>query len=169
LRLTGYLADEAQIDGRDHAQRCRSGHSSFLSGYAIWTTSKFNKRQLSLIESQEELNKRLLAQAESEALEARRADVGAKYVKLDHSNYSLRVFNQGEAPARNVQIEFPDGEPPVPQSELTDKFPVEILEPDASVELMAAVHMGTPRKQKVVLRWADEHSDDNEKTAYVTL
>lgn len=140
-----------------------------VSGYAIWTTQKFNRRQLSLIESQEELNKRLLAQGESEALDARKADVGAKYVKLGSSRYKLKVFNKGKATARNVRIEFPDGDSPVPQSELRDKFPMEILEQHGSVDLIAAVHMQTPPKQTAILRWADDYSDSNEKTAYLTL
>jgi len=140
-----------------------------LSGYAIWTTSRFNKRQISLIESQEVLNRRLLAQGETEEQEARKADVGAKYVKMGSRNYKLRVFNKGKAPARNVRIEFSDGDSPVPKSELTHKFPMEILEQHDSVDLIAAVHMQTPPKQTVILRWADDHSDDNEKTVYLTL
>lgn len=141
----------------------------FLSGYAIWTTSKFNKRQLSLIETQEELNKRLLAQDDSEAADAIKADVGAKYVKLGNSKYRLKVFNKGKASARNVQIEFPDDDAPVPKSEIEDKLPMELLEQHQSVDLIASMSMGTPRKQKAILRWADDHSDSNEKTVYLTL
>jgi hypothetical protein len=140
-----------------------------LSGYAIWTTSRFNKRQLSLIASQEELNKRLLARDDSDALESRKADVGASYVKLGNSKYRLKVFNKGKASARNVRIEFSDGDGPVPKSELDDKFPMEVLEQHQSVDLIAAVSMGTPRKQTAILKWTDDHSDDNEKTVYLTL
>lgn len=140
-----------------------------LSGYAIWTTRNFNKRQLSLIESQEELNKRLLAQGDTEALESRKADVGASYVKLGSNKYRLKVFNKGKAPARNVRIEFPDGDTPVPKSEIADKFPMEVLEQHQSVDLIAAVSMGTPSKQTAIVRWLDDHSDSNEKTVYLTL
>lgn len=141
----------------------------FLSGYAIWTTRNFNKRQLSLIESQEELNKRLLAQNDSDASESRKADVGASYVKLGNSKYRLKVFNKGKAPARNVRIEFPDGDTPVPKSEIENKFPMEVLEQHQSVNLIAAVSLGTPSKQTAIIRWSDEHSDSNEKTVYLTL
>jgi len=140
-----------------------------LSGYAIWTTTRFNKRQLSLIESQEKLNRRLLAQGDNEDQEARKADVGAKYVKLGSKTYKLRVFNKGKAAARNVTIEFPDGDSPVPQSELADKFPMEVLEQHDSIDLIAAVHMQTPPKLTANLRWADDHSSINEKKAYLTL
>jgi len=140
-----------------------------LSGYAIWTTSKFNKRQLSLIDSQEKLNQRLLAQGENEAIAALKADVGASFVKLGSSRYRIKVFNKGKAPARNVVIEFPDGNDVVPASEIRDKFPMEILEQHQSVDLIAAVHTGTPPKQTVSLRWADDHSETNEKTVYLTV
>lgn len=140
-----------------------------LSGYAIWTTRKFNKRQLTLIESQEELNKRLLAQSDAKAFESRKADVGASYAKFGSSKYRLKVFNKGKAVARNVRIEFPDGDTPVLKSEIEDKFPMEVLEQHQSVDLIAAVSMGTPSKQTAIVRWSDDHSDSNEKTLYLTL
>ena len=140
-----------------------------LSGIAIWTTTKFNNRQLSLIESQEKLNKRLLAQGKTEDEEARKADVGAKYVKVGSHNYRLRVFNKGKASAQNVQIEFIGGDSPVIESELIDKFPMEVLEQHGAVDLIASLDMQTPSKQAVVLRWKDEHSNNNEKTVYLTL
>lgn len=140
-----------------------------VSVYAIWTTSRFNKRQLSLIESQEQLNQRLLAQGESEALESLKADVGARLVKLGSSKYQLKVFNKGKATARHIEIEFPHGNELVPDNELNHKFPMEILEQHQSVDLIAAVHLGTPPKQTAILRWVDEHSETNEKTVYLTL
>jgi len=140
-----------------------------FSGYAIWITSKFNKRQLSLIDSQEQLNKRLLERGDSEAIEARKADVGASLVKLGSSRYRLKVFNKGKAVARDVRIEFPNGNDIVPDAEIADKFPMEIMEQHQSVDLIAAVHLMTPRKHTVTLRWADDYSDSNEKTVFLTL
>jgi hypothetical protein len=140
-----------------------------LSGYAIWTTSKFNKRQLSLMETQDQLNRRQLEQGESEALQARRADVGANLVKMGRNNYRLKVFNRGKAPARDIRIEFPDGNDMIPESELRHKFPMEVLEQHQSVDLIAAPDMGTPPKQTAILRWVDDHSESNEKTVYLTL
>jgi hypothetical protein len=138
------------------------------SAYAIWTTSRFNRRQLSLIETQEKLNKRTLAQSESEALDARKADVGASLVRYGGNNYRVKVFNKGKSPARNVVIEFPDGNNMVPDSEIRDKFPMELLEQHQSVDLIAAVSMDTPSKQPVVLKWSDDNSDNNKKTSYLT-
>ena len=68
-------------------------------------------------------------------------------MKYASNNYRVKVFNKGKAVARNVTIEFPEGNNMVPASEITDKFPMEMLEQHQSVDLIAAVSMDTPRKQ----------------------
>ena len=95
--------------------------------------------------------------------------MGASLVGLGSNRHRVKVFNKGKAPARNVRIEFPDGNDIVPVSEIADKFPMESLEQHQAVDLIAAIHMGTPRKQRVILRWVDDHSDANEKVAYLTF
>jgi len=140
-----------------------------LSGYAIWTTSRFNKRQISLIDSQDQLNKRLLEQGEKETLDAQKADMGASFLKLGSSKYRLKVFNKGQAAARNVRISFENEDNPVGKNEIERKFPMEILEKHQSVELIAAVHMRTAAKHTMKIYWEDDHSKNNEKTVYPTL
>ncbi len=135
------------------------------AGVTFW----FYRRQLALIDTQEQLNRRLLEKGEAEAIEARQADVGAKLIKLGNNKCRVKVFNRGKAAARNVEIEFPDGNDMIPDQEIRDKFPMEVLEQHDSVELMAAIHMRTPRKQAMLLKWTDDYSDSNEKTSYLTL
>ena len=110
-----------------------------------------------------------MAKGESEALVARKADLGASFVKLGSNKYRLKIWNKGRAPARNVHIDFPEGNDAVIDSEISEKFPLEILERHQAVELIAAVSMGTKRKHTVRLMWADDFSDNNEKTVYPTL
>ncbi len=129
----------------------------------------FYRRQLALIDTQEQLNRRLLEKDEADTIEARQADIGAKLVRLGNSKYRVKVFNRGKSAARNVRIEFPDGNGMIPDDEIRNKFPMEVLEQHGSIELIAAVHMQTPRKQAVLLKWADDHSDCNEKTSYLTF
>jgi hypothetical protein len=71
--------------------------------------------------------------------------------------------------ARNVRIEFPEGNDLVPLSDIDNKFPLESLDTFQSVELVAAVHMGTKRKQIVRLIWSDDSAEYNEKIVYPTL
>jgi len=139
-----------------------------LSGVATWKTVQFNKRQQSLIESQERLNKLMIDKGLAESANEQKADLGATFVKLGSSKVRLKIWNKGQATARNVQIEFPEGEEIVSSSEIEEKFPLETLEQYQSVELIARTFMGAKRKHAIVLRWADDNSTENEKTVYPT-
>ncbi|WP_038881867.1 hypothetical protein [Vibrio jasicida] len=139
-----------------------------LSGYATWKTIQFNKRQDSLVETQNKLNQLLLAKETDEVLEDRKADVSASIIKLGNGKYRLKVWNKGSSEARDVSISFPDGNHLVDESELESKFPYECLEKHGSIELIAFIHGQTPRKQKILIRWSDDHMNKNEKLVYPT-
>ena len=53
-----------------------AGLAFLLSGYATWQTVSFNKRQKSLVESQEKLNTILLEKENEDALKGKQADLG---------------------------------------------------------------------------------------------
>ena len=146
-----------------------AGLAFLLSGYATWQTVSFNKKQKSLVESQEKLNNLLLEKENEDSLKEKRADLGASFIKLGSSKYRLKIWNKGASTARNVKIEFPEGNDVVIDSEVTDKFPMESLERHQSVELIAAVHMQTKRKHVVRLIWEDDAQSHNEKLSYPTL
>ncbi|MCF2826474.1 MULTISPECIES: hypothetical protein [unclassified Pseudoalteromonas] len=146
-----------------------AGLAFLLSGYATWQTVSFNKKQKSLVESQEKLNNLLLEKENEGAVKDKSADLGASFIKLGSSKYRLKIWNKGSATARNVRIEFPEGNDVVIDSEVSDKFPMESLERHQSVELIAAVHMQTKRKHVVRLIWEDDAQTHNEKLSYPTL
>jgi len=146
-----------------------AGLALVLSAFATWKTVRFNERQKSLIESQERLTKRLLEKEEGESAAEKKADLGATFIKLGSSTYRLKIWNKGKAAARNVSIEVPEENDCLIQSDIEAKFPLEILETYQSVELIAAVHMGTKRKHSLKLRWSDDFSTENEKVVYPTL
>lgn len=146
-----------------------AGLAFLLSAYATWQTVSFNKKQKSLVESQERLNNRLLEKENEDALRERRADLGTSFIKLGSNKYRLKIWNKGAATARNVRLEFPEGNDVVINSEVTDKFPMESLERHQSVELVAAVHMQTKRKHVVRIIWEDDAQAYNEKLSYPTL
>ena len=146
-----------------------AGLAFILSSYATWQTISFNKKQKSLVESQEKLNNLLLEKGNEDSLKEKRADLGASFIKLGSSKYRLKIWNKGASTARNVKIEFPEGNDVVIDSEVTDKFPMESLERHQSVELIAAVYMQTKRKHVVRLIWEDDAQTHNEKLSYPTL
>lgn len=140
-----------------------------ISALTAWQTIRFNKRQQSLIESQEQLNNLLLQRGEEESAEDRRADIGATIVKLGSGNYRLKIWNKGKTAAKNVQISFPEGNDIIAEPEIAEKFPLEILDTYQAVELIAYVHLNTKRKHVVHLTWSDGFKENNEKTVYPTL
>ena len=146
-----------------------AGLAFLLSAYATWQTVSFNKKQKSLVESQERLNIRLLEKENDDALKEKRADLGASFIKLGSGKYRLKIWNKGAATARNVRLEFPEGNDVVIDSDVTDKFPMESLERHQSVELIAAVHMQTKGKHVLRLIWEDDAQAYNEKLSYPTL
>ena len=146
-----------------------AGLAFLLSGYATWQTVSFNKKQKSLVESQEKLNNLLLEKESEDALKEKRADLGASFIKLGGSKYRLKVWNKGSFTAKNVRIEFPEGNDVVIDSEITEKFPMESLERHQSVELIASVHGQTKRKHVVRLIWEDDAQLHNEKLSYPTI
>lgn len=146
-----------------------AGLALLLSIYATVMTVRFNRRQKSLIESQDLLNKRLLAREDDQAKADRQADLGAHFIKLGSSNWRLKVFNKGRAAARNVTISFPEGQDCFVPSDIDSKFPLEVLEPIQSVELIAAIDQGSKSKYAIALSWADDFQESNNKTVYPTL
>jgi hypothetical protein len=99
----------------------------------------------------------------------KKADLGASFIKLGSGSFRLKIWNKGKATARQVRIELPDEKGLIVPSEIEEKFPLETLEPCQSVELIAAVVMGTKRKHTVRLFWGDDFREKNEKTVYPTL
>ncbi|PWE17748.1 hypothetical protein DDZ18_08830 [Marinicauda salina] len=117
---------------------------------------------------QTKLNKRLLAREEKAAREEVSADVRARLIG-GGSMTRLRVWNQGKAAARNVEVYSISEGLPVAKNDLTGKFPMARLEQHSSVDLAVAVSLGTPRKHEVGLRWEHEGGDVVEKVTEVTL
>jgi hypothetical protein len=147
-----------------------SGLALTVSVAALWITHNFNRRQKSLIESQETLNRLYLEKEIQLSENERKAELGASFVRVGPKNsYRLKVWNKGKAAAKNVSIEFPNGNDIVPDYDLNAKFPLESLEPQAGVELIAVVHLGLTPKQVVKLVWDDGAGSQNEKIIHLTI
>lgn len=146
-----------------------AGLALLVSAYAVWKTVQFNNRQRGLIESQERLNRWLLAKEAAESISDQKADLGANFLKIGSGKYRLKIFNKGKAAALNVSIEFPEGNDCFIESDVSEKFPLEILEPYQSVEIVAVVALGTKSKHVVRLIWDDGSGRRNDKIVYPTL
>ncbi len=139
-----------------------------LSAYATWRSHRFKAKEAELMELQGKVNSLVLEKEQREAEQAGRAELGASFVSIGSKKHRLKIYNKGKVQARDVTIEFLDGNEIVRGSEIEDKFPMHI-DPGQAVELIAAVHMGTKRKHALRLKWKDEDSSEREKDVYPTL
>ena len=112
------------------------------------------------------LNKLLIEKERREALKNKQADLGASFII---TKGKLSIFNKGKAAARYVRIEFPEGTDRLIQSDIDAKFPLELLEPEGSVELIDSGCMGAKGKHPIRLIWSDDSAEDNEKIVYPTI
>lgn len=144
--------------------------ANLIAGLALIFSIYIFIRQKSYTENQDKLN-RLLFEKELQASEGdKKAELGVSFVRVGHkSSYHLKVWNKGKAAAKNVSIEFPNGNNIILDSDLSAKFPLESLEPQVGVELIAAVHKGINPKHIVKLAWDDGADSRNEKTIHLTL
>ena len=140
-----------------------------LSGFATWKTLQFNKRQEELIESQQSLNRRLAQREDKEDNESKQAVLGAAFIKLGSSSWKLRIGNKGKAAARNVRLTILAGQESFIASDLKSKFPMEVLHPHQSVDLIAAVGMGSPSKYEIRFEWEDAFQTHNQITVFPTI
>ena len=109
------------------------------------------------------LNALQITQAEADADAAKSANVSADFAKSGRS-YHLKIYNRGPSPAFNVNAELLKGAELIVASELAEKLPVVRIEPHAGIHLIAAPHIGSPRKLIIRLTWDDDRKKGNEKT-----
>ena len=146
-----------------------AGLALLLSLVALILGEIRNARQKKFMETQHELNERLLARELQSVQASNKADMGAKLIKMGKSNYRVKVWNQGEAIARNVNIRIPADTNILTEREVADKFPMEFMERHQSVELIAFVRIQTARKQAIEIVWDDDDASGKSKTAYLTF
>jgi hypothetical protein len=139
-----------------------------LSIVATVTTLRFNARQKSLIASQEKLNQVLLEKEALDSLVDRSAELSANLVRVGDGKWRVKVFNRGRSAARNVTIEPADGSELLMKQDVESKFPLESLEPQQGVDLIALVFLGSQSKHPTTLRWDDDAGSGHEKTVYLT-
>jgi hypothetical protein len=153
-----------QIDAGDII----AGLALVLAIYSTWITSRFNKRQTAFEETAEQLNRLLIEKEASEAEAAKRADVSANFYKSGKHDYRLKVFNRGRGTARNVRFEALDGSDLFIDDDIRRKFPIPLLEQHGFIELIAAVHFGSPSRAHIKLLWDDEGGNEHQKELHPT-
>lgn len=127
-------------------------------------TNRFNTRQNEFAETTKRLNDLLIEREATERLSAKKADVSANLYQVGRHSYRLKVFNRGKGAARNVRLIDLCGENSILDGRGIDaKFPLKILDPQQSVEVVAVMSFGSAEGAHIRLEWDDDAGVDHEK------
>lgn len=135
-----------------------------LAGVSLYKNHRSDKRQDELAATTEELNRLLIERETQAGQESKRADLSANLITVGKNNWRLKVFNRGKGTARNVRlIDLQESGSILIRNDIQHKFPLPILEQQQSVEIIAALDLGSTRRAHIKLMWDDETGSDHEK------
>lgn len=120
-----------------------------VSVVAIWRQRKYD-------EQAKRLNDLLIDKEVAETVAAHKADLSANFVKVGKSSYQFRIFNRGKGAARNIRMEIIEGAKLFATNEIAGKFPYPALQYQQPLNIPIFIHMQSPRRANVLLRWDDE-------------
>ena len=132
-----------------------------FSLFTFWRQRKFD-------EQNRKLNELLIAREECESDAAKRADLGARFVKHGKNSYTLNIFNRGQGDALNVRMDVLKDDGIIMMSEVERKIPFPKLEPQSAIKILAAPCLGMDTRVAIKLRWSDG-AGEQEKELTVDL
>lgn len=128
-----------------------------VSVVSMHKTNKFSS-------TADRLNRILIEKEQAEGLSSKKADISANLVKISKNDYRLKVFNRGKGVARNVQLfDLNSDESMLIASEIERKFPVPILDPHQSVDIIVAVFLSSNPRAHIKIIWDDDTGSNHEK------
>ena len=127
-----------------------------LSAFSLWRQRKYD-------EQARHLNDLLIEREKAETVAAKKGDLFANFVHTGKSSYTFKIYNRGKGTAREIQLEVLDGSELFITRDLAEKFPFPSLETHQAISLLVRVHMQSPRRATVKLRWQDD-AGGGEKT-----
>ena len=140
----------------------------FISAWALWDSRRLNRSSLRLSEQEIELVRHQLTSMRLSVEQDKRANVSARMYK-EGKNWRVRVFNSGPSDARNVRLILDENNYLVTESAINGKLPLERMEKGQSVDFWARVHMSSPTKEAVLIKWDDAAGIDRETRVEITI
>jgi len=140
-----------------------------ISTMSLMRTRKLAKEQLELERVTAELSRLQIESLAEEKSNKTKPKFNVNLTKLGKS-YNFYISNTGQGSAYNVNFELIGCEDsPLSSHDLQDKFPHPEIKPNSRVKLLAAIHMGSPRKYQVKLTWENENGDKDEEIFWPTM
>jgi len=146
-----------------------SALAAIISTVSLMRTRKLAKEQIELERVTAELSRLQIESIAEEKSNKTKPKFNVNLTKLGKS-YSFYISNTGQGSAYNVNFELIDCEDsPLSSHDLQDKFPHQEIKANSRVKLLAAIHMGSPRKYQVKLTWENESGEKYEEMFWPTM
>jgi len=136
----------------------------FLILYIIYKKFRYHQLKKDYESLQQQMDRVLLREQATLAQEGEKADLQAEFVKSDHDSHpKLRIRNVNQALAKNIRIDFPNGNNLLLKKEVDAIFPIDTLNKHKEILLSIAVYNNAPRKIAIELIWDDGYNMNNSK------
>lgn len=143
--------------------------AAVISCVSLVRTRKLAKEQLELERVTAELSRLQIESIAEEKSDKTKPKFNVNLTKFGKS-YNFYISNTGQGSAYNVDLELIDcNDSPLSTHELQDMFPHQEMKPNSRIKLMAAIHMGSPRKYQVKLTWENADGKKYDETFWPTL
>lgn len=139
-----------------------------ISAVSLVRTRKIAKEQLELEKVTAELSGLQIESLNEEKSNKLKPNFNVTLSKLGTS-YFFYISNTGQGSAYDVNFELIDCEDSPLTSDINEKFPHPEMKPNSCVELIAAIHMGSPLKYQIKLSWKNTEGDGFSETCWVIL
>lgn len=134
----------------------------FLFIYAIYKKLQYHRLKQEHAQLQEQMDRLFLRQQAEEAQASEKAELDVQFIRHEDERHpKLQIRNLTTSLAKNIRIEFPDGNNLILQQDIEQQFPVAVLNKHKAIECAIAVYNNAPRKIKVELIWDDGFQDNN--------
>lgn len=145
-----------------------AGAALLIAAWSLLQSILVNRRQARVEQTTERLNLLQIEREKAESREQGQADMSANFYNVGKNDSRLKVFNRGKAPARNVRLDVLDSGGLLVSSDVERKFPAPLIEPQSSVELLTAGHMGSAARVHIKLTWDDPDGAERSKELHPT-
>ncbi|MCF6233066.1 MAG: hypothetical protein L3J36_08215 [Rhodobacteraceae bacterium] len=140
-----------------------------IAGASFYLSFRTHRSQSNLTRREVELIRIQIEEAKKAHKKEKTAAISARLYKLDRKTWKLKVYNQGPAVAQNVNVILDDQNQIISQSDVDRVFPMTRMEHGQSVELMAFVHMQSPSKEWLLIKWDDPSGTGRENRVEITI
>lgn len=141
-----------------------------ISTISLIRTRRVEKEQLELQKITAELSRKQIKILDREEKDHNKAQINVQLIGSGNE-YKFVISNQGNAKAKNIYFELDSNckDNPLVKGDYEEKIPIPSLNPGNSVDLIAAICMGSEMKYNIIVKWDNPDGTHEEDNIFVAI